>query len=42
MTRGQRKIHLAFWILLAPLAIAGVALLIANTPAPTPRAETSP
>ncbi len=43
MTRAQRKAHLLVWLLLAPLAIAGAALLIANAPAtPTLHPEPAP
>ncbi|MFI4897458.1 MAG: hypothetical protein ACIARR_06500 [Phycisphaerales bacterium JB059] len=42
MTRAQRRAHLLFWLLIAPLAIGGVALLIANAPGPTRIAEDAP
>ena len=42
MTRAQRKAHLLFWLLLAPLAIAGVTLLIVRAPAPPTLSEPAP
>ena len=42
MTRAQRRTHLLIWLLLAPLAIAGVALLVLNSPPPAPHAEPTP
>lgn len=42
MTRAQRKAHLLIWLLLAPLAIAGVTLLIVRAPAAPTLSEPAP
>lgn len=42
MTRAQRRAHLLIWLLLAPLAIAGIALLVNNAPPPALQRESTP
>lgn len=42
MTRTQRKAHLLIWLLLAPIAIAGVTLLVLNAPPTALQPEPAP